>query len=706
MIQTDNIDDRYGIVIDSGSSGSRIQIYTWKDPASLQKGSSDDQILNSVPKIIQNESWSYKITPGLSSYADKPSKVWDSHFKHLIKHAEEIIPESHHAQTPIFVQATAGMRLLPEKKREKVLEATCKSIKGHSKFQIEDCASHVQVIDGETEGLYGWIGLNYLKGTLNDYDATKSVVDHSSFGFMDMGGASTQIAFVPSSLEELKKHEDDVYNVYLRNIDGNAQRWSVFVSTWLGFGANEARRRHLKSLISSLPEGISYDLDGDGYNDIIDPCSPKDMKIKQEYGDHKYDITGSGDYEMCLKLLYPLLLKNLPCKDYPCLFNGVHAPPIDFEKDKFIGVSEYWYTANDVFHMGGEYNFMKYNEKLKEFCESPWEDIQANFDKGFYGDQINLPLLRDSCFKASWVVSVLHEGFGLPRIGLDTDYLDESKIKEINKEAEHVPFASANLIDGAELSWTLGKILLYAAGQVPAAGTAHFVGIESSSALPAAASTRFARESDSLFGGMFYLLILVAVIGYAIHAGFVKKLNPAGKFAMSKIADSPTALAIIDDSNRVYQKLKQKTIAFYYSKLAPQESQDVYKGSQESAKMEEGLASSQLKGYMPSVGNLSGNLRTRSSMMNLQQGSEGDDTAHRSHPSSTSLYGNFIQTQRHGSSSSIPSLNRNSSYGNPPSDFMGKKYNQYLAGSNHNVGSSSGSHLDLKTLRKDKTVVD
>ena len=51
---------------------------------------------------------------------------------------------------------------------------------------------------------------------------------------MDMGGASTQIAFVPSSKEEIKKHEEDLSKVILRNINGESQKWNVFSETWLG----------------------------------------------------------------------------------------------------------------------------------------------------------------------------------------------------------------------------------------------------------------------------------------------------------------------------------------------------------------------------------------------------------------------------------------------------------------------------------------
>lgn len=445
------MNDRYGIVVDAGSSGSRIQVYKWVD---------DPGLGTKLPEIILNKNWGKKVSPGISTFGNKPGKVWNQHLKTLAKFAEEIIPKDKQRDTPIFVQATAGMRMLPPDRRQKVLDNVVSSLRKHTKFRVGP--QDVQVIDGETEGLYGWLALNYLEKRL---DTGKQ----STFGFMDMGGASTQIAFVPSSRSEQDKYKEVLSTVRLRNEDGSTQEWPVFVSTWLGFGANEARRRHLRNLIMALPEGVNYDKNGDSTYDITDPCSPKGMLVQQEYKGITYDITGAGNYEQCLRTIYPLLLKHLPCKGDTCLFNGVDAPEIDFDHDRFIGVSEYWYTANDVFQMAGEYNFKQFENRLKTFCEAEWPLVESNFEKGMYGENMQLPFLRDSCFKASWVVNILHEGFGLPRVGIEAGTDAEA--------AAEPTFQSVNTVNGADLSWSLGKILVYASSQVAAAQGGKDVGV-------------------------------------------------------------------------------------------------------------------------------------------------------------------------------------------------------------------------------------
>lgn len=515
-------DENYGIVIDSGSSGSRIQIYKWANPKSQSK-SSDPEVLQSPPKISLHKDWTKKITPGISTYktSGQIKQIWPKHYAELMKFAEGIIPSEKHSETPIFVLSTAGMRLLSKKTRKNILAETCSSIRKNTKFYLPDCENFVQTIDGSTEGIYGWLGLNYLMGQFDNYDPKLEI--HESIGFMDMGGASTQIAFVPSK-DQIEKHNNDLSRVILRNINGQTQTWNVFVETWLGFGANEARRRFIEQMInlSLVNEKLN--------NNINDPCLPKGATLDYNLNGKSYKIRGVGNYEMCIKSIYPLLMKSIPCEDEPCLFNGIHGPKMDFEKDKFVGISEYWYTANDIFHSGGEYDYKAFNLKVKEFCENNWDTILQNAKKGDYSNLDPDKFLKDACFKASWVMNILHEGFELPRIGFETDSDKQENNQSDDVTNKHVPFKSADSVGGEELSWTLGKMLLFASSQIDPSDTKEklLIGIYPSeisgkSFVPGGTLEKSYQsdydsddESDSSFGVAFYSLIVFCFFGYLL----------------------------------------------------------------------------------------------------------------------------------------------------------------------------------------------
>ena len=88
----------------------------------------------------------------------------------------------------------------------------------------------------------------------------------------------------------------------------------------------------------------------------LDPCLPTDIRIKGTHNGTKYHLKGIGDFNTCRNRLLPLLNASVPCQNKPCSFNGVHQPPILFNKTVFYGFSEFWYSVNDVLRLKGVYN--------------------------------------------------------------------------------------------------------------------------------------------------------------------------------------------------------------------------------------------------------------------------------------------------------------------------------------------------------------
>jgi Golgi apyrase len=410
---------------------------------------------------------------GISTFADKPEQVGPDHLDVLLKHTLEIVPETAVKDTPVFLLATAGMRLLSDTDRGQILNQVCSFFRSNSDFLLPDCDIHIQVIPGETEGLYGWIAANYLLGSFDDPDAHVHGKGHHTYGFLDMGGASAQIAFAPNATE-VQKHAKDLNLLRLRNVDGSVQEYQIFVTSWLEFGVREARRRY----IQSLQDAIAFP----DITELPDPCLPAGLRmgldgkrIPPDVDVHSY-LLGTGKFDECLRQTYPLLDKDAPCPDEPCLLHGVHVPAIDFDVNHFIGISEYWHTTHEIFEMGHKdkaYDFNTYQQRVNTFCSQDWTAIASDVSEHRWGTKVDQESAAEVCFKASWIINMLHSGIGIPRVGLeDTRGSSHNGTKEFLQQGKKKgfldPFQAVNKIDSTEVSWTLGKVVLYASSQVPA----------------------------------------------------------------------------------------------------------------------------------------------------------------------------------------------------------------------------------------------
>ncbi|PWN22556.1 hypothetical protein BCV69DRAFT_257478 [Microstroma glucosiphilum] len=483
-------DRKYALLVDAGSSGSRLQVYSWKDPdvtkrQRLRQGKKI-KVLPKVEKGTQEGSgqeWQWKVEPGISSFGSHPQDI-ANYLRPLFRHALDVIPPHQVASTPVYIMATAGMRLIPLEQQRSIIRATCSFIEGETLFSLHGrCEDHVQVISGEEEGLLGWIAINYLMDGFHfkpDDDAkklnadTKASKGKSTYGFLDMGGASTQIAFEPSkhalaaSPASGHQQEEELAQVKLKLLDGTEVTHDVFVTTFLGFGANKARERYEQQLTHEASLAKS-----DRLSAVPDPCLPSGSLIHPATN---ASITGTGSFNKCLTSLAPLLEKEAPCSHPPCLFHGIHVPTIDFSVNHFIGVSEYWFSSHDIFNLGGVYDFVQFQKAAQKFCSRPWAELEKSLaGKKEFAPQVNEERLRMQCFKAAWMVTVLHDGIGIPRVidhqgkGDGKDHVDQVGLKAGQKNLvteEGDWFQSVNEVEGTSVSWTLGKAVLEATKDV------------------------------------------------------------------------------------------------------------------------------------------------------------------------------------------------------------------------------------------------
>jgi Golgi nucleoside diphosphatase len=204
-------------MIDAGSTGTRAFLYTWDNSFEIPN----------VHSFTEN----LELDIPLADDA-KDRSVVPSIFGKIIDFSKDKIPEKFVEKTRLFVFATAGMRLLPNKEQNAVLNHVYDYLQENSPFKLK--RRYLRVISGVEEGVFGWISVNHLLKVFDD--------DKETIGALDMGGASMQIAFqVPDDFSG-----DSIHTVII-----GSKMINVFAHSYLGYGVNQALFK-INNAISSV----------------------------------------------------------------------------------------------------------------------------------------------------------------------------------------------------------------------------------------------------------------------------------------------------------------------------------------------------------------------------------------------------------------------------------------------------------------------
>ncbi|EOD20925.1 hypothetical protein EMIHUDRAFT_435744 [Emiliania huxleyi CCMP1516] len=253
---------RHGLVFDAGSSGTRVHVYSWK----IGGGGSKDSFDLIADDLL-------KIKPGLSSFKGEPEQAGAS-LRPLLAYAKEKVPAAAVPATPVFLMATAGLRLVGEGAKDAILASVCDEL-GKSGFRFR--CEWATLLGGEDEGLYGWVTVNYLLGALYPPAKTPAV------GTIDLGGGSVQVVFATS--EPVPNPDESQLLTF------GARQHSLYVKSHLGYGLDEARRKALDSLVSRRAE--------DKPEPFRHPCLPRGASL--EHGGKS--LVGDADWARCLRVM-------------------------------------------------------------------------------------------------------------------------------------------------------------------------------------------------------------------------------------------------------------------------------------------------------------------------------------------------------------------------------------------------------------------
>lgn len=450
----------YGVVVDCGSSGTRAHIFRWKRRDGRQSNSKIELLRDSQKKPLSKH-----ITPGLSTLRDKPDNA-SEYMEPIMNFISESIPYERHIGTPIYFMATAGMRLLDESTQKKILSDITRDLRAKYSFP----RIKTQVITGQYEGAYSWLSVNVDRFYNETTRATPK-----SIGIIEMGGASTQVTFEVDSdnermiLEELKNSSaSTTFRNELITLDlSKDTSVKLFATSFLGLGVNSARESAIDFLVRDYLNGTGQL--GENKTDLknfdvslFDPCLTEGSSemvlrpvevmtslhkslgffLKDQDEAFKVRLEGSGNFLNCLTLL-ERVVKAIKSEELNCIPSKKSCPMtllgtnfIPFKEYPFVGLSEMYFTTNEIMNLAGPFNRSRVLRETKRICGTKYSLLQLN-SHGFvsYEDRILY-----ECFKASWLLTILHNsGLKMP-----VDYDN---------------FRTIDRLHGQEIDWTMGAML-------------------------------------------------------------------------------------------------------------------------------------------------------------------------------------------------------------------------------------------------------
>lgn len=402
---------QYALVIDAGSTGSRIHVYRYNNC-----GPTPDLEEETFEQTEKRPGGS-----GLSSYENEPEAAARS-LDPLMKVAMDKVPDKVKSCTPIIVKATAGLRKIGEEKSNKILSAVRHRLETAYPFPVVSAdKGGVEVMDGKYEGVYAWITTNYLLGKLGGPDKTPTVA------VLDLGGGSTQIVFEPTfpdapkgGLPEKLKEGDHKYELNFGGRD-----FTLYQHSYLGYGLMEARN-HLHSLI--LKEAYEeYRKEGKKFdpsttkpvNPCIAPGMTKEVTVNLGSGhplgeNVKISMTGpaEGAPAQCRRYAEQALQKDVECKLAPCAFNGVHQPSISrtFAREDVYLLS-FFYDRTEALGMPSSFSLSELKDLTRKVCagEKAWGVFSGIMDA--------VKELRDRpewCLDLNFMLALVHTGYQMP----------------------------------------------------------------------------------------------------------------------------------------------------------------------------------------------------------------------------------------------------------------------------------------------------
>lgn len=318
------VTNQYEVVIDSGSKGNRIYLYKYENNPSL---------------AIINEVFDGKNSTPLASFVNSPNDAGTEAILPLLTEAKEKLGELsvNPSNVNVTVMGTAGMRLISDSAQAAIWDSVTETVKD-SGFKLQAA----KTLDGQHEGVYSWVGYNYLNNLFS--------VANNTTGTIEIGGASAQIAY---ALPNGVSNQDTV------NLTFNGNNYNVYSVSYLGLGVNQAREK-ANNLVPPLGKNPCY---ATGYN--------------------TGSIDGNFDQDACNNNFANVMSTN---PDINNLRNTKELP--GFATEKFAGLGAIWDSVQPLSKSikKNAISATSFNEAVNSLCTMSYTDILNKFTDDDHAD--------------------------------------------------------------------------------------------------------------------------------------------------------------------------------------------------------------------------------------------------------------------------------------------------------------------------------
>ncbi|KAI7905604.1 nucleoside phosphatase GDA1/CD39 [Cokeromyces recurvatus] len=404
---------KYAVMIDAGSTGSRIHVYRFH------------QCGDHEPIQLEEEELFAQTIPGLSAYPDDPQQAANS-LDILLDDAMKIVPKRLQRRTPMAVKATAGLRLLGQEKSNAILKTVRHHLEAKYPFPIVGGDDGVAIMEGRDEGVYAWITVNFLLG---NFDSTRSLVTPHTAAVLDLGGGSTQIVFEPDRLEDgsLPEILDTDFKYVLKH---EGREHVLYQHSYLGYGLMEARKRmHQQVLLENKTRELES---ADQF--FLHACLPEGLNWEYTKSSTPIQFLGMGSYDDCLGIADLMLNKDKSCDIQPCSFDGIYQPPI---ADTFtrgpIYIFSYFHDRTQPLGLPASFRLPQLAALTESVCSGAF--LENVTDVSLKDELLDRP---EWCLDLSFIYRLLSYGYEIPN----------DRVLTVAKK-----------INGVETGWCLGAAI-------------------------------------------------------------------------------------------------------------------------------------------------------------------------------------------------------------------------------------------------------